>query len=186
MARPFPASLLMAAFMALPLHAETGGQLLSLTEAGTLPGSDHYDEQRNAAWAACILSGHEQAAQTRRFVAAGWTRGEEEDGAFSLHAPGGHGETLRVMLYEGDTSCSIVDLRTNTLTARATIGEMPDTPGFTAEEIAVKGECPFDRVTLAPFVGNPGPVFTIEIRSGGDYADCNPEEASAVILGEAV
>src|SRR5690606_4939271 len=67
-------------------------------------GSGHPGEERDAAYAACILYGRDQSRLIGVFDAAGWERhAYDEEGTWS-YSPAGQSQTLWVMLYANDTS----------------------------------------------------------------------------------
>lgn len=143
-------------------------------------GSGHPGEERNAAYAACILYGRDQTRLIAGFDKAGWERQEQEDEGSWSYNPPGQAETLWVMLYADHPSCSVVDLTTGTGVAGALVGEMLAADAFTVTPGApgAEGECGKDRVTSTL----PGSPLTLQVISGEDYSDCNSDSASVVII----
>ncbi len=178
MVRPLLSALLVAGLVTGPAFSEPAAKLFETTY---LLGAESATDMRNAAWASCVMFGHQQAELTRFLDEAGWSR-DEEEGSITYSAPGGMAEKLWLVVYEGEVSCNVIDQLTSTTEARMAFGELIDDPAFRVEDVASEGECKVERVTLPQTATHDGFAVTLSIISGGDFGDCTSDAASAMMI----
>ena len=163
-----------------PAHA--GG---TLDGALAKLGSGHIGQERDAAWAACLRLGRDQDRLVAAFEQAGWERHNYEDEGTFSYSPKGQQEKLWVMLYEGDPSCSVIDQQTGTGAARALLAEMLSDASLRDEAVGPddQGDCPLNLVTVPNMDAGQNEQITLQVISGGDYADCTSDGSSALLIG---